>query len=554
MPLKEGHSEATISANIAELMRTGKYSQKQAEAIAFHTARDTIPAAGILYVAGDSILMMRRSPKANVGAGCWALPAGKIEDGESAEQCAYREFHEETGHDLGTTPLSLVFEKDDFNLYLARGGKFTPQLNDEHTGFCWASPGDIPTPLFPGMEEQLLTQAMDESASARVPDFNGWVEIKGNPISKAGVFAYLGRNIPNCDFEPDRLYNVLRPPEELSDPDTIASFRLLPWINDHAMMGPEESGQLAAEQKGIHGVIGEDIYFEGDTLYANLKVFSNRLAELIDSGKRELSAGMRCRYEKTSGVYNGQRYDAIQRTIRGNHLALVASGRMGPEVAVLDSLNFTFDAKDVAMADEKKEDKGTEGTEKKGMTLEEASEHLSKIIPMVAEMHETISKLAGKSDSTEDPSAVATDAEEEAKKDKEKKDGEAMDAKAMASAMDAMDKTIKGLSAELNAVKTGGVKAMLGEISQKNALANRLSNFVGVFDHSDKTLNEVAAYGIEKLGIKAPKGSELACLEGFLHNRPAPSEAGFSHVMDAAHQGGGSSDEIDAYLSGSTKH
>jgi hypothetical protein len=38
MPLLEGSSDETISKNIAELMRTGKYDQKQAIAIAFSKA------------------------------------------------------------------------------------------------------------------------------------------------------------------------------------------------------------------------------------------------------------------------------------------------------------------------------------------------------------------------------------------------------------------------------------------------------------------------------------------------------------------------------------
>src|SRR5262249_40249598 len=38
--------------------------------------------------------------------------------------------------------------------------------------------------------------------------------------------------------------------------------------------------------------------------------------------------------EEASGEWNGERYDAIQRNIRGNHVALVDVARAGPEARV----------------------------------------------------------------------------------------------------------------------------------------------------------------------------------------------------------------------------
>src|SRR5690349_3171627 len=135
--------------------------------------------------------------------------------------------------------------------------------------------------------------------SSREVDHNGWIEIKDNPISKAGIFEYLGKNI-DPSLEPDKKYRVLRSPEELEK--AADSFKLMPWIDEHVMLGSSDSGMVAPEVKGIEGVIGENVYFDtaSGKLKANIKVFSNNLDNLIAAGKRELSAGYRCKYEISS--------------------------------------------------------------------------------------------------------------------------------------------------------------------------------------------------------------------------------------------------------------
>ena len=112
--------------------------------------------------------------------------------------------------------------------------------------------------------------------------------------------------------------------------------------------------------------------------------------------------------------------------------------------------------------------------------------------------------------------------------------------------MDAAER-IKTLENEISSLKGGMTKSLLSEVAKRDELANKLSSFVGVFDHAEKTLGEVAAYGVEKLGIKCDKGQELAVLQGFLHNRSAKPEAGFA--LDSKEQGG-KDNEIDAYING----
>ncbi len=169
----------------------------------------------------------------------------------------------------------------------------------------------------------------------KIVDHNNFWLMADNPISKVGIYPYFGSQI-SADFIPDKLYNVLRPAEEIGSEDSLKSLQLLPIVDEHGMLGSED-GMINPEEKGVHGVIGEKVYLKDGTIYADLKIFSEALKEEIANGKKQLSLGYFCDYDPTPGEYNGQHYDAIQRNLRGNHLALVEEGRMGPDVRIMDS-------------------------------------------------------------------------------------------------------------------------------------------------------------------------------------------------------------------------
>ena len=90
------------------------------------------------------------------------------------------------------------------------------------------------------------------------------------------------------------------------------------------------------------------------------------------------------------------------------------------------------------------------------------------------------------------------------------------------------------------------MKRVLKEISHRDELAAKLSRHIGVFDHKDKTVSEVARYGVKKLGISCRRGHEEAALAGFLMGKRISAPA--ASALDSRRS---SSSQIDAYLNGS---
>lgn len=404
-----------------------------------------------------------------------------------------------------------------------------------------------------------ITRLMPD-ASHREYDTNGWIEIIDNPISKVGVFQYLGANIDpsgEMGFDAKGIYNVFRPAEELADPACIESFRLLPWTDEHAMLGSADDGLTPAEKKGVHGVIGENVFFKDGYLKANIKVFSEKMAKKIQDGKKELSIGYRCEYEKSSGVFDNTHYDAVQRQIRGNHVALVEQGRSGPDVAVLDSHNnftITLDGKELKMpsasrpeGEDKYDKESMDALKKENMDLKEKLEAKDKKEKEAEDVNRA--DFVNRAEVSDKEKEEAKDKMEESEdKDDEKKDGDkTKDKKHGMDTAIAMDAQIKALNAKFDNFQNNAEKLLLDRISRKNDLAKRLAPVIGVFDHKEKTLDEVQQYAIKKLkdrGVVCQDGNESGFLEGFLAAyRPSVSNV---ISMDAAP----SSDEISAYIGG----
>jgi 8-oxo-dGTP diphosphatase len=92
-------------------------------------------------------LLCRRHPNGEL-PGKWEFPGGKIEDGETEEECLIREIREELSLDvtprrrLGVVEQELPAGHLSLVAYCADSGNGTPQVLD-HEEIAWVSPGEL---------------------------------------------------------------------------------------------------------------------------------------------------------------------------------------------------------------------------------------------------------------------------------------------------------------------------------------------------------------------------------------------------------------------------
>ena len=112
---------------------------------------------------------------------------------------------------------------------------------------------------------------------------------------------------------------------------SMQSMRLVPLTNQHPPV-MLDSGN--AKTYAI-GAVGENIRRDGEWIVAPLAVHDGNTVKQMDAGLlRQVSAGYECEIDETPGTFEGVRYDAIQRAITINHVALVSNARAGRDAAV----------------------------------------------------------------------------------------------------------------------------------------------------------------------------------------------------------------------------
>lgn len=175
-----------------------------------------------------------------------------------------------------------------------------------------------------------------DRASVRKLDHVGRLQVAVSNISKANVCPYYGREIPGWEelgLEPDKIYQLYRDPEELKK--AAETFNNIPILCIHT---PDFPGDPPREYRV--GSTHSSASFDGTYLTNGLSIWDNSaIAGIETEEQKELSSSYQYVADMTPGESpDGEAYDGVMRDIVGNHVALVETGRAGPDVVVGDSL------------------------------------------------------------------------------------------------------------------------------------------------------------------------------------------------------------------------
>lgn len=327
-----------------------------------------------------------------------------------------------------------------------------------------------------------------DKKSARHYDRNGHLVVDSTIITKASVNPYYGSEIPNHEelgLIPDKVYNLLRDPQELKK--ALPTFGGLQLLIKHIPVDSDEP-----QKEYTIGSVGTDLSMDGDDVKSSLRIWDKEAINLIESEKlRELSSGYAYTPDMTAGVFNGEPYDGIMRDIHGNHVALVERGRIGRDAIIADSLPIelmeqSMKLKKGALAKVEAKLKAKLGLDADigASVLKEIIDEVIENTEHVVEDTDEVKKLEGAVDSDDkaededkDDQTQDEDEGEKAKSERKelgetdkddrdaKKDDKAMDAASIA--LDAENRAVKRVTALFEAREL--VKPLIGQVALDSA-------------------------------------------------------------------------------------
>lgn len=232
-------------------------------------------------------------------------------------------------------------------------------------------------------------------------------------LTRTGVLEYR---------KPDgTIRRELRLPEEVFNADSLAT------LQDATVVNIDNHRTLLSAENWRDATLGHTVNVRQDGKFvgADLLINDAGTVRAIETGElHDISCGYSCKLDMTSGVFEGQPYDAIQRHIRYNHVAVLPKGRgrAGTDVAL------RLDAKDAVCVEAETTIHGEPTMTTKiirldGKDVEYGSEqHINHLETShktaLAAINAQLSEVQVKCDKAEAGKDAATKAQEKAEKEK----------------------------------------------------------------------------------------------------------------------------------------
>ena len=141
-------------------------------------------------------------------------------------------------------------------------------------------------------------------------------------------------NADECGIaDADKVIRVYRPEKEVFSDSAIHSYTHLPVTLDH----PPESVTPDTWKKYAVGETGDEVLRDGGSIRVPMMLRDAAAIKSYKEGTNQLSVGYECDLDWTAGkTTDGDSYDAVQRGIKANHLAVVAAARGGSALRIGD--------------------------------------------------------------------------------------------------------------------------------------------------------------------------------------------------------------------------
>lgn len=318
-----------------------------------------------------------------------------------------------------------------------------------------------------------------------------------------------------------------RPPDEVFHIDALLSAEEAPitFTPNSWNWHPPEPLNAKNARKYTVGWTGSQVKQDGAFVKTSVKIFDEDAIKAAESGTAtELSCGYSCDLDFTPGVSpEGEKYDAIQRTIRVNHVAMVNKARAGSDV------RLRLDAADNADLD-LPNDEGSKPMPVK-MKVDGVEVELSDLAAQLVEKERknhtdaltaaqkahtddnaSKDKLIAESKSALDKEKARADAAESAKASAEKARNDAEDPKRLDAIVTQRVELFSKVKAVLgNEFKPDGKdsltlkKEALAKLAPEIKLDGRSTDYIeGLFDFSYSNFAKLNPAAVAQMGINPP--------------------------------------------------